>query len=81
MSYEGFPNKYLFLIIHFHRNIGDAFLIIWKFEENLLELQEDNNIVVKDTRIVGNIADMSIISFAKILAKIRKSSTLIKVIS
>lgn len=66
-QFSGAPNK----------NIGDAFLLVWKFEENDV-MRDATNIWLKDTNAVHQLADMSVLAFLKILAMIRKSRKLIK---
>lgn len=69
----GYPNK----------NIGDAFLLVWKFREcdttmiqnsneTLLTFSDPINLCVKQT------ADIAIFSFVKMIAEIAKSNTLQK---
>ena len=72
------------LVDHFsgaaNKNIGDAFLLVWKFPEN--EVKPDPNnpsmLVLSESRQVKQIADMSVISFMKIVAGINLSKKLKK---
>lgn len=66
-QFSGAPNK----------NIGDAFLLVWKFDDHDVE-RDQNDIFLKDTNAVHQLADMSVISFLKILAMIKRSRKLIK---
>jgi class 3 adenylate cyclase len=66
-QFSGAPNK----------NIGDAFLLVWKFDDQDIE-RDSNDIWLKDTNAVHQLADMSVISFLKILAMIKRSRKLIK---
>ncbi|CAG9331978.1 unnamed protein product [Blepharisma stoltei] len=63
-----------------NKNIGDAFLLCWKFPEEAIKDDPKNpegkilhrNIMVKE------IADMAVISFVKIIAEINKSERILK---
>ena len=60
-----------------NKNIGDAFLLVWKYPEEYVEFNEEqNDIVTKDIHEVKQIADMSVISFIKVIAGIVKSRKL-----
>jgi hypothetical protein len=68
-SYNGSANK----------NIGDAFLLVWKFHNDDVVEEDNHELKLKEENRVHQIADMSIISFLKIIAKINKSAKLFKV--
>jgi len=62
-----------------NKNIGDAFLLVWKFPDEDQELDPlTDRIHLKDNTRVRQIADMSVISFLKIIAQIRRSRKLVK---
>lgn len=62
-----------------NKNIGDAFLLVWKFPDNLLQINEDSkNCVLAKDQFVQQLADMSVISFLKIVAEIHKNSKILK---
>jgi class 3 adenylate cyclase len=66
--YQGSANK----------NIGDAFLLVWKFDkEDVIRTDDDVMIDTKSTR-VHKIADLSFISFLKVGIKINRSPTCLK---
>ena len=68
-QYSGAPNK----------NIGDAFLLVWKFDESNVKRSGQNEISLDiDNSAVAQLADMSVISFLKIIAGIKRSRQLIK---
>ena len=71
-KYLGQPNK----------NIGDAFLIVWKFPSNDINKEIDQNggerLKLVRSHYVANLADLSIISFLTVMAKIYKSEKLNK---
>lgn len=62
-----------------NKNIGDAFLLVWKFDQNNNELRiEDNELVInKNNRSAQQRADLSILAFLKIIAKVAKLSQLV----
>lgn len=68
-DYGGYANK----------NIGDAFLLVWKFENDWIEFNESGELVgLKKCKQVSEMVDCSVIAFLKILAKIHKSYKLDK---
>ncbi len=62
-----------------NKNIGDAFLLIWKFEDDFTEQDENGELNLLNIPQVNQIVDCSLISFLKILAKVQKSYKLNKV--
>ncbi len=62
-----------------NKNIGDAFLLVWKFREEDLDMEfgEDKLSLIK-CHEVSQVADMSVLSFLKIIANITKSKKLAK---
>jgi len=66
-----------------NKNIGDAFLLVWKFPSDEVETDPDDpsNLRLKQhSRKVQQTADMSIIAFLKVIALINKSKKLEKVL-
>ena len=62
-----------------NKNIGDAFLLVWKFPESVLTLSEDNkNSVLGKDQYIQQLADMAVISFLKIIAEIHKNPKVLK---
>ena len=62
-----------------NKNIGDAFLLVWKLpDEDTQWSTEENNLVVKPTVRAGQTAEMAAISFLKCFAGINKSRNLYK---
>lgn len=57
-----------------NKNIGDAFLLVWKFPE----IERDNGVREQliDTATMNRLADLALVSFVKIIAGINKSSVL-----
>ena len=62
-----------------NKNIGDAFLLVWKINEEDIERDEELDTVslIKNTR-TRSLCDMSVISFLKIISAIKKSRKLLK---
>ncbi|CAI2384587.1 unnamed protein product [Moneuplotes crassus] len=59
-----------------NKNIGDAFLLVWKFNSEDVEVNEGGELVTKRNGRNAQYADMSVMSFLKIIAEIRKSHKL-----
>jgi hypothetical protein len=60
-----------------NKNIGDAFLLVWKFDDKFTSTKGD--IVLLNSHEVNQIVDMALISFLKIIMKSHKSYDLQKV--
>jgi len=58
-----------------NKNIGDAFLLIWKFEDSFTE-SDNGELKLKNISQVNQIVDCSLITFLKILSKVKKSHKL-----
>ena len=58
-----------------NKNVGDSFLIVWRFEldDEFTWDQETDEVSLLDNRQVHTRADMSLISFLKIIAKVHRS--------
>lgn len=62
-----------------NKNIGDAFLLVWKFMEEDTIREEDGEIILKNGSIrVQSITELAIVSFIKIQGEIAKSPKLEK---
>lgn len=55
-----------------NKNIGDAFLLVWKFPDEEVCHPTIHDLDVKNSKVVQNICDLAIISFLKIYARINK---------
>ncbi len=55
-----------------NKNIGDAFLLVWKFDEQFVE-RTDSDLHLIRNPATGQLVDMALIAFLKILAAIHKS--------
>ena len=55
-SYSGSANK----------NIGDAFLLVWKYRDSYYSKDSEGNLILKKNERVLNFSDFSLISFVKI---------------
>jgi hypothetical protein len=51
--------------LSFYRNIGDAFLVVWKFPENAVSMGKDRPIF-HDLRLASNYVDFALLAFARI---------------
>lgn len=51
-----------------NKNIGEAFLLVWKFDPLSYEYGNDGDITLLKTHQVMCLTDMSIMSFVKIVA-------------
>lgn len=60
--YGGAPNK----------NIGDAFLLVWKLDEEKYTENEDKRLVWKNKKYIQIMSDCSLISVLKILVKLNR---------
>jgi len=65
-----------------NKNIGDAFLLVWKIPESEIcdcvnEQAEKTLSIKENSRIVQNIADLALASFLKVIARIERSPELI----
>ena len=56
-----------------NKNIGDAFLLVWKIQENKYTIDlNDNSIVYHDKTYINVLSDFAAISFVQINAKINR---------
>jgi class 3 adenylate cyclase len=60
-----------------NKNIGDAFLLVWKFDDEFTH-SLDGELSLKNINAVNQICDMALISFIKILGAVHKSYKLDK---
>jgi hypothetical protein len=68
-AHNGSPNK----------NVGDAFLLVWKIEESLIKFAEESGTSLGDSFQINQLADMALIAIIKILIKVQKSFVLSRV--
>lgn len=62
-----------------NKNIGDAFLLVWKFSDDDVDRNDETDTIqLRDNNRVKQLADMSVISFLKIIAAIKTSRKLVK---
>ncbi len=56
-----------------NKNIGDAFLLVWKIQESKYSInQEDNTVTYHDKKYINILSDFAAISFVRINAKINR---------
>lgn len=57
-----------------NKNIGEAFLLVWKFNEDDVDYDEEtNDLCLRKNNRVSAMADMSVVSFVKTIAMVRVS--------
>ena len=64
-----------------NKNIGDAFLLVWKFKHKEVFLSENNGrteVTLRKIKKVFQIADLAVFSFVKIIAELSKSPKMLK---
>ena len=60
-----------------NKNIGDAFLMVWKIPEDLMYVNNENQLIVIDQpEVVNQIADMSLLAFIKLSLRLRSPQRL-----
>ena len=67
-KYQGSANK----------NIGDAFLLVWKFEKEDFFLEGDEIMASEHSSKAKYMPDLALLAFLKIIAKINQDPTLLK---
>ena len=62
-----------------NKNIGDAFLLVWKLQErNMLRTPGSDELELIPSTEVQQLADVSMISFLKVIAQLKRSRKLAK---
>jgi len=68
-EHQGFANK----------NIGEAFLLVWKIpQEDIIEGHDGKKVANANSLRVKTLADLSLVAFVKVVAGINKSPSLAK---
>ena len=62
-----------------NKNVGDAFLLVWKMTKNRIENAEFNG--VDSALVYTNLADLALYSIMKIFAEISRSFTVVKYVN
>lgn len=57
-----------------NKNLGEAFLMVWKFPRTDIDSFDDELTIRPDNRYANNIADLAVLGFLKVVAKINKYS-------
>ena len=56
-----------------NKNLGDCFLMIWKFkDENMLSINDKDEVTVKNFKAASNYIDQTIVGLLKTLAQVTK---------
>jgi HD-like signal output (HDOD) protein len=53
-----------------NKNIGDAFLLVWRFPDKFYETDEQGQVRLKEVFYVNNLADLSLIGVIKTIMKL-----------
>lgn len=61
-----------------NKNVGDAFLFVWKLEEEDMYKDKKGVLTVRNNSRVNQIADMSAISFLLLISGLKKSKKMVK---
>ena len=56
-----------------NKNVGDAFLLVWKIPEGKIIPLEDDELKVLDRSAVESIADLALLAFVKIIIRVKIS--------
>lgn len=60
------------------KNIGDAFLLVWKFKEDKYTVMDDNTINYLDPEYASIMAEFALFSFMKIHAKMNREPLILE---
>ena len=63
---------------HNNKNIGESFLVVWKFKESEYFLNSHGYLQLIESEVTRNFADLSIVSFIKVIGDIYASADLRK---
>lgn len=62
-----------------NKNIGDAFLLVWKLDpDDQIHNPENGEVTAKECSRVAQLADMSVVSFILLIAELKKSRKMVK---
>jgi class 3 adenylate cyclase len=61
-----------------NKNIGDAFLLVWKLGDGKYTINKDNTVVYHDERHVQMYSDCALITFMKFWAKMNREPIILK---
>ena len=50
-----------------NKNIGDAFLLVWRFPEEILSLIDNDSYRISNIGAINNFTDLALLSFVKIM--------------
>ena len=64
-----------------NKNIGDAFLLVWKIPPDAIGNNEiTNELEINDYELAAQIADLSLLAFIKLIIEIKKNRSIQKVL-
>ena len=55
-----------------NKNIGDAFLLVWKYDDDKIEISANNELKFLDEKYSEILCDFALISFMKLQAKVNR---------
>lgn len=61
-----------------NKNIGDAFLLVWKIDEDKYTIDKNNKIEWLNQKYVSILSDFALLSFIKIIVKINKDPKILR---
>ena len=61
-----------------NKNVGDAFMVVWKFPEELCRRGIEEIAVEEESHVVRNLADLAVIAFVKTVSKINRNTAVLK---
>ena len=62
-----------------NKNLGDVFVLVWKFPDNVITKDKNKNkMLIENHPFIPQLADLTIISFIKIILEINSNSELLK---
>ena len=61
-----------------NKNIGDTFLLVWKYDENFIDKRFDGSVEFKVDQSLKEISDLPVLSFVRIIVGINMSKKLDK---
>lgn len=61
-----------------NKNIGEAFLLVWKIPDSNVTLLEDGTYSIIKSRQTKNICELALVSFLKVIAALQKKPSILK---
>lgn len=61
-----------------NKNIGDAFLLVWKIPQEQYNIKVTNEVEFVDQTYISKLADMSLLAFMKIQVKLNREPQILE---